>query len=739
MLAMATPPGDVEVFRGPTPIPNGDAISESDITVQNEHFAISFAVESRPPWGVARGGILDLSILDRNGNYGEDIASLIDFMPDNWSSWPTTYQNVTVREESADRAVIHVERDWHDVVLETTFTVKRGKSTVHIYTEITNRGDDSREDILSGYILWADGGYFFNRPGMNNLDAGEAALAKTDWTASYEKEWSLAFHAPFATHIDYGGQDQYRKHTLLPGETASFEGWVQIIPEGNLGSALEFESDRKQLETGKIQGTVKTCDGDSINEPILLVYKDGVLYSWYTANEGHYKATLPAGEYIVSAIAENHSESSSQKINVKAGEQLEHNFNDLQKPGQITFNVESTTGAKALDAQIKILEGQTTPVEYLGRSMIFTDLDQKGSTSIRIAPGNYIFELGAGSGFISSSVQKELQIESGESIHADVSIPVQFTPADNSWYSADLHHHSDVLDGSTPTKTVMQAQLAAGLDLVFLSDHDSNKNHVLMDSLAATRDVPFIPSMEVSPSWGHFNVFPLNLGTSLSINPSEATATEIFEDAKSMGAEIISVNHPYIPYGWFHSLKEGSAPREFDPGFDLVELNIGDDFSRVFDRLYSFWNRGLKIYLTAGSDTHDVWTGTTGRIRMMVHVPDGLSVEGYVNGLKNGHAYATTGPLIDSEYQFGTQLRMIMGEELKLPFRVMSVNGLKSATLIGNGETIELKELKRVRNETSISFLVQPSKAGWYSIIVEDQDGKKAYSNPIWVIPVDKL
>lgn len=736
-LAEARSTNGVEVLKGPTPIPNGDAVGETDITVQNGLFALSFSVESQPPWGVARGGILDLALIDEAGNYSDDLVSLVDFMPDNWSGWPTSYQDVTVVEETADRAVIRVNRDWHDVELETTFTIERGKSTVHIHTDMTNHGDQPREDILSGYVLWADGGYFFSRPGLDGLNPGEADQAFTDWTASYEKEWSLVFHAPFATHIDYGGQDQYRQHTLNPGDTASFEGWLQVIPDGNMGSALGFEAERKQSKTGTVRGTVQARDAERVSEAILLVKKAGEVYAWFTADGGNFEATLPTGEYKLSAIAEHYSESSSTEIDVEYGEQTDVNFDDLEEPGEIKFRVTNADDEQPIDAQIKILEGQTSPVEYLGRSMMFTDPDQKGELSIQIAPGDYLFEIGSGAGFFSSEIEERATIRSGESVSADVWIPVDFSPSERGWYGADLHHHSDVLDGSTPPKTVLQAQLAAGLDLIFLSDHDSNKNHAVMDSLTSARDIPFIPSMEVSPSWGHFNVFPLDLGASLSVDPSEATATEIFEDAKNMGADAVSVNHPYIPYGWFHSLEVGSATGSFDPGFDLVELNIGDDFPKIFDRMYSFWNAGLDIYLAAGSDTHDVWSGSTGRIRMMVHVPGGASVDGYVQGLKNGNAYATTGPLIMPEKMFGEQVRIQSGEELTLQFEVMSVNGLKEVTLIGNGERMDVKDLKSRGTSAEVLFDVAPTEAGWYSIVVEDGAGEKAYSNPIWVTPVE--
>ena len=76
-----------------------------DITVSNEWFAISIAVDTAPPWGVARGGILDIALID-NGKVGYDIASLVDFMPNQWSSWPTSYQHVSV-EQTDDQAGAH--------------------------------------------------------------------------------------------------------------------------------------------------------------------------------------------------------------------------------------------------------------------------------------------------------------------------------------------------------------------------------------------------------------------------------------------------------------------------------------------------------------------------------------------------------------------------------------------------------------------------------------------------------
>ncbi len=87
--------GDVTVTVGPTPIENGSCLGANDITVENGLFAVSFAVDSTPPWGVPNGSILDGATYDAAGNLN-DRLTLVDFLPNGWAAWPNTYQNIDV-------------------------------------------------------------------------------------------------------------------------------------------------------------------------------------------------------------------------------------------------------------------------------------------------------------------------------------------------------------------------------------------------------------------------------------------------------------------------------------------------------------------------------------------------------------------------------------------------------------------------------------------------------------------
>ena len=104
----------------------------------------------------------------------------------------------------------------------------------------------------------------------------------------------------------------------------------------------------------------------------------------------------------------------------------------------------------------------------------------------------------------------------------------------------------------------------------------------------------------------------------------------------------------------------------------------------VLARVWAFWNAGQRYYLSAGSDTHDVWNEESGRVRTYVR-PDGpLSVATFVAALKAGHAYVTYGPLIFPSTLFGTQIAPRAGEAFTLGFDLDSVAGLKQVQLVSD-------------------------------------------------------
>ena len=128
----------------------------------------------------------------------------------------------------------------------------------------------------------------------------------------------------------------------------------------------------------------------------------------------------------------------------------------------------------------------------------------------------------------------------------------------------------------TPPEDLARSQLAAGLNVLFVSDHDSTANHAALLKIAGEGEhVAFIPGIELymSPSWGHFNAYPLKVGARLAIDTSTAPISAVLQEnaAKRHGRAELIIR--YIPYGYFSSVAAGVAPGGFDGAFDLVEIN----------------------------------------------------------------------------------------------------------------------------------------------------------------------
>ena len=70
----------------------------------NEKLAFGIAVESPVPYGVPRGAIIDVApVVD--GKPGRDRVVFADFIPNNWSAWPNTYQKIDMLDRGPDQVV----------------------------------------------------------------------------------------------------------------------------------------------------------------------------------------------------------------------------------------------------------------------------------------------------------------------------------------------------------------------------------------------------------------------------------------------------------------------------------------------------------------------------------------------------------------------------------------------------------------------------------------------------------
>ncbi len=503
--------GAAQLIVGPTPIVDGEAGAAGDITLMNEKLALGIAVASPVPYGVPRGAIIDVAPVT-DGTPGRDRVVFADFIPNNWSAWPNTYQKIDVLDRGPDQATVRATRDWGKVTIVTTYVLRSNADRVEISTTMTNTGTTALADLLSGQTLWPSAGYFFGVPGLLTLQEGKTQGALADRVVAYDVDWTIALHAPYLDHLGSKSKDLFRRHTLQPGESRQFEAWLQVGSRGDLGPVLAAEIERKHLDSGVVHGVVRSRAGTTVDEPVIVIEQHGTPYAWSFGRAGKYEVRLPAGEYSLYATAKGHSQSDPVRVQVRAGADTATDFRGVEPPGRIEFTVVDSRTQRALDARIAITAGQHQLVEFLGRNTFFTELERKGRANVMLAPGNYGFAVTSGGGFLAPAQDVKVDVQSGQATQSNIAIAPMFEPTASGWYSADLHHHADQAEGVTPPEYLARSQLAAGLDLLFVSDHDSTANHVPLQRIADRRGVPFIASLELSPSWGHFNAWPLQRG-----------------------------------------------------------------------------------------------------------------------------------------------------------------------------------------------------------------------------------
>ena len=342
-----------------------------------------------------------------------------------------------------------------------------------------------------------------------------------------------------------------------------------------------------------------------------------------------------------------------------------------------------------------------------------------------------------GDGITAYPLHHKVTIKSGQRHVVEAAVSKAFHPNAHNYYSSDMHHHSNILDGTTPPQDLVRSFEASDLDLLFVSDHNKVASHDDIEMLAEKLNIPFIPSMEITTEkWGHFNAYSLDMGM---VSKSKGNPAKIFEDARDKGAEFVQVNHPNSGGSYFDrtvSMEDGDL--EFTDGyvggFDGIEINgsFGDSDKKTLQETYKFWNMGKKYTTLATSDTHNVWQawGGSGAERTFVYVDGKLTADKFIEALNEQHAFWTHGPLVYLEANGEIPGETVTKPMVDMTATLKSTNGLKRAELIKNGKTVKSFELSG--NVDYVSYSEKVEGDGWYALKVVESDGDMAHTNPIW-------
>ena len=370
-------------------------------------------------------------------------------------------------------------------------------------------------------------------------------------------------------------------------------------------------------------------------------------------------------------------------------------------------------------------------------------------------------------GFEHSPVERTVEIREDRLTELELSFEAVADLAADGWFSGSTHVHMNYAGNlNNSLENLLMMSEAEDQDIV--NNQIANKDNRVLDHqffrpgggahpLSRPDRVLVVGQEYRPPFYGHVFMFGMTdhlispfttgyEGTGIeSLYPSN---TDMLLKAKAQGATV-----GYVHSGYSGDPLEGNLGGA--KGFMVDAALAATDaveWSRPqngFPPLYAVWNNGIPITVVGGedsiSDLHKYQV--VGSLRTYVRTPDGrLSMEGWFEGLRNGNAFVTSGPLVEMTLDGripGETVEVRSDSLVTLRATITSVVPLERAELVFNGRVIENVEFTGDRRSLEFERAIKPARSGWYLLRVQgsraerfplDTSYAQAFTNPIWMI-----
>ena len=300
------------------------------------------------------------------------------------------------------------------------------------------------------------------------------------------------------------------------------------------------------------------------------------------------------------------------------------------------------------------------------------------------------------------------------------------------FYRGDCHIHTSYSDGRSSVAQIREAAKVAGLDFVFITDHNTT---------AAKNDCKKFRrvwlGMESMAGPHHLGI----LGAERDAEPFDSFRQGFLEAAAMPGC-LAFLPHPT---GWFptkrYSPKQIRMVYQLDGPFNMEIMNGANQIFDCWDitdaRSVELWDkllcRGKIVYAMGNSDAHlvhgvgSVWNG--------VFSPR-CNKRSVLESLRAGRNFVSDAPVINisaGRAQMGDVVRPRAGSNLTFRIAAADTAGLYQVKLIKNGRVIKRvlgRERKVLRLKHDVRFA---GREFYIRAQVAALDGRRAYSNPIFV------
>jgi predicted metal-dependent phosphoesterase TrpH len=288
----------------------------------------------------------------------------------------------------------------------------------------------------------------------------------------------------------------------------------------------------------------------------------------------------------------------------------------------------------------------------------------------------------------------------------------------------DLHCHSSYSsDSSTPLGQVMDAAKKAGMDFIFLTEHNTT-NHLRKDH--SDKELLVLPGYEWTMSGkAHFNVFRLRKFDENTSLVSKEEINKYISYYHNLGGRV-QLNHPYDPT---YSAKVG-----MDLDYNYLEIWNGKynaDDQKTMDWWQAALSKGQRLVATGGTDKHDA---SINRYPLNCLLVKDKTAEAIYDAMDKGHlyvAYSSQSPylsLSSGNAIMGDTVQYRKGKAINIELSKVSPGStLKVYTELGT-------EIVKTIDESNYKIKIPMEERVFYRIeLWKNQNELELFSNPLYI------
>ncbi len=293
------------------------------------------------------------------------------------------------------------------------------------------------------------------------------------------------------------------------------------------------------------------------------------------------------------------------------------------------------------------------------------------------------------------------------------------------FWRGNLHTHSNLSDGALEPRAVVEAYKTAGYDFMQLSEHFIGNFDFPIADTRGFRSNNFTtligaelhaPETAVGELW---HIVAAGLPLDFPRNLDGETGAQVARRAHEAGA-FIGIAHPawsQLTIEDGRAIDSAHAVEIYNHGC-AIENDRGDGWY-LADQLLT---EGRRLTAFATDDAH---FKTPDHFGGWVHVKaESLDPDALLRSLKQGHYYSSMGPQIHAIEMNGKEISIACS-----PVDTITVLCGTSRTMLRNGRAITEASFDLAKLEKG--WLLK-KQSGWFRVVVIDNGGKRAWSNPVW-------